>query len=81
MHGENWKKPFFTVWAGQSISLIGSSLVQFAIIWWLADTAKSATVMSVATLVGLLPTVALAPFVGALVDRWRRRLILIVSDL
>lgn len=76
----SWKKPFYVVWAGQSVSLVGSSLVQFAIIWWLAKTAGSATVMSITTLVGLVPTIALAPLVGTLVDRWRRRLILIISD-
>ena len=80
MNNANWKKPFYVIWTGQSVSLIGSSLVQFAIIWWLAETADSATVMSISALVGIVPTVALAPFVGTLVDRWRRRLILIISD-
>ena len=31
----NWKLPFFTIWAGQAVSLLGSNLVQFALIWWL----------------------------------------------
>ena len=32
---EHWKKKFFTIWIGQAFSLFGSSLVDFALIWWL----------------------------------------------
>ena len=77
---QGWKKPFFTIWTGQSISLIGSSLVQFALIWWLTIQAGNATTLAIAGLVGLLPQVILGPMVGALVDRWHRRWILVISD-
>jgi DHA3 family macrolide efflux protein-like MFS transporter len=76
----NWKVPFFTIWAGQAASLLGSQLVQFALIWWLTKTTGSATVLATATLVGLLPQVVLGPVIGALVDRWNRRVIMIVAD-
>lgn len=77
---EKWALPFFTIWSGQAISLLGSQMVQFALIWWLTKTTGSAVVLTTATLVGLLPSVVLGPFVGALVDRWNRRRILLVSD-
>ena len=79
-HTNNWKVPFFTIWAGQAASLLGSQLVQFALIWWLTKTTGSATVLATATLVGLLPQVILGPVTGALVDRWNRRVIMIVAD-
>lgn len=76
----NWKKPFFLIWTGQAFSLLGSLLVQFALVWWLTRTTGSATVLAVATLVALLPEVFLGPFAGALVDRWNRRRVMIVAD-
>ena len=77
---EKWAAPFFTIWTGQAISLLGSQMVQFALIWWLTTTTESALVLTSASLVGLLPSVVLGPFVGALVDRWNRRRILLISD-
>jgi DHA3 family macrolide efflux protein-like MFS transporter len=76
----NWKARFFTIWSGQAISLFGSRLVQFALIWWLTQETGSATVLAIASLVGLLPTVILGPFIGALVDRWKRRRVILVVD-
>lgn len=75
-----WQVPFFTIWTGQAFSLVGSRLVQFALVWWLTETTGSATVLATATLVAILPGVILGPFAGALVDRWNRRRVMIVAD-
>ncbi len=75
-----WAPKFFTIWTGQVFSLIGSALVQFALVWWLTQQTGSATILATATLAALLPQIVLGPFVGALVDRWNRRLIMIVAD-
>ncbi|HOG79372.1 MAG TPA: MFS transporter [Anaerolineaceae bacterium] len=77
---ERWAPRFFTIWAGQAFSLIGSALVQFALVWWMTSQTGSATVLATATLFALLPQIILGPFVGALVDRWNRRLIMILAD-
>ena len=77
---QNWARRFFTVWTGQAFSLFGSALVQFALIWWLTQESGSATVLAIATLVGMLPMIVLGPFAGALVDRGNRRLIMIFAD-
>jgi len=76
----SWKTRFFTIWGGQAVSIIGSQLVQFALIWYLTVQTGSATVLATASLVGLLPNVILGPFIGTLVDRWDRRRIMLVSD-
>ena len=76
----NWKPRFFTIWGGQAISLFGSRLVQFALIWWLTQETGSATVLAIASLIGLLPMVLLGPFAGALVDRWKRRQVILIAD-
>ncbi len=78
--GNTWALPFFTIWGGQALSLLGSQLVQFALIWWLTKTTGSATVLAMATMVGLVPSIILGPVAGALVDRWNRRVIMIVAD-
>lgn len=77
---ENWALRFFTLWTGQAFSLLGSQLVQFAIIWYLTQRTNSATALAVASLMGLLPQVILSPFIGTWVDRGNRRLILISAD-
>ena len=78
--GVNWQGRFFTIWSGQALSLLGSQLVQFALIWYLTVETGSATVLATASLVGLLPQVVLGPIVGTLVDRWNRRAIMIIAD-
>lgn len=72
--------PFFTIWTGQAFSLLGSQLVQFALVWWLTKTTGSATILATATLVALLPQIVVMPLAGALIDRWNRRLVMICAD-
>ena len=76
----HWKAPFFTIWTGQQLSLVGSSAAQFALVWWLTITTGSATVLATATTVALIPQILLGPLAGAYVDRWNRRLVMIIAD-
>ncbi|MFN2233439.1 MAG: MFS transporter [Anaerolineales bacterium] len=73
-------RPFFIIWLGQAFSRLGSQIVQFALIWYLTNTTGSATVLAIASIVGLLPQVTLGPLAGTLVDRWDRRKVLIFAD-
>lgn len=73
-------KPFFVLWTGQALSLLGSMSVQFALIWWLTAETGSAAVLATATLLGIAPQTALGPFIGALVDRWDRKRIMLAAD-
>jgi len=75
-----WKGRFFTIWTGQQLSIVGSRAAQFALVWWLTTTTGSATVLASAALVAMIPQIVLGPFVGALVDRWNRRTVMIVAD-
>jgi DHA3 family macrolide efflux protein-like MFS transporter len=79
-YAQHWKAPFFTIWTGQAFSLLGSMLVSFTLIWWLTKTTGSATVLATASLAALLPQVLLGPITGTLVDRWNRRLVMILAD-
>jgi DHA3 family macrolide efflux protein-like MFS transporter len=73
-------KRYLIFFSGQASSLLGSELVQFALIWWLTSKGGSATTLATAALVGLLPPVLLGPFAGALVDRWDRRKVMMAAD-
>jgi DHA3 family macrolide efflux protein-like MFS transporter len=77
---EKWAPKYFTIWAGQAFSLIGSSLVQFALVWWLTKETGSAKVLATATLISILPQIFLGPFAGTFIDRWNRKTVMIVSD-
>ncbi|OPX57991.1 MAG: enterobactin exporter EntS [Methanomassiliicoccales archaeon PtaB.Bin134] len=76
----SWKRDFFTIWGGQAFSLVGSSLVQFALVWWLTVETGSATILALGTLMGVLPQIIIAPWAGAYVDRWNRRRTMIAAD-
>lgn len=77
---KGWLKIFVPIWAGQAISLLGSALVQFALVWWMTQQTGSAAVLATASMVAMLPQVFLGPFSGALVDRWNRRRVMIIAD-
>ncbi len=77
----SWRPPFFTLWAGQAVSFLTSSTVQMALIWHLTNTTNSAAVLSIASMMGFLPTAILGSFAGTLVDRWPRKLTMIGADM
>ena len=61
--------------------MFGSTIVGFALAWYLARETGSATILTTAMLVNILPGVVLGPFIGPLIDRWNRKGIIIYSDL
>jgi DHA3 family macrolide efflux protein-like MFS transporter len=77
---EDWQVPFFTIWIGQAFSLVGSRVAQFALVWWITDTTGSATALATASLVAVIPEIALGPIAGAYVDRLSRRTVMILAD-
>lgn len=72
--------PFLILFTGQAFSLFGSRLVQFALVWHLTELTKSPSVLATASIAALLPQVFIGPFAGALVDRWDRRVVMMVAD-
>jgi MFS family permease len=80
VRSSGWKVRFISIWTGQTVSLLGSKLVSFALTWWLTEKTGSAAVLATSNLVILLPGVVLGPLVGALIDRWSRRWTMVVAD-
>lgn len=77
---EKWQKSFFTIYIGQAFSLLSSSAVQFAIIWWITVQTGSAMALTIASVVGLLPQAIIGPFAGVFIDRYNRKTIMILAD-
>ncbi len=75
-----WKKKFFTIYAGQAFSIIGSSAVQFAIIWYLTKLTGSTVTLSIAAIVGFLPGLIFGSFAGVHIDRNKKKTVMMVAD-
>ncbi|NHK30785.1 MAG: MFS transporter [Asgard group archaeon] len=73
-------KHFLYFFSGQQISLLGSSIVSFAIIWWLTVTTQSEMMLGIASLVSLGPYIFVAPFSGMIADRFNKKVLLIGVD-
>lgn len=77
---EHWLRTFLIIFTGQAFSLLGSAAVNFAVVWWLTVETGSAAVLAYASIAAILPQALIGPIAGAYVDRWDRRLTIIVAD-
>ncbi|MEI6309057.1 MAG: MFS transporter [bacterium] len=72
---------FLTVWSGQLVSLVGSAMANFALAIYIWQLTGQATSFALLGFFGALPNILFAPFAGALVDRWNRKLTMMISDI
>jgi MFS family permease len=72
---------FTLVWGGQIVSVLASSMTQFALTIWAYRETGSATALGGMSAAFLLPFLLLSPLAGVLVDRHNRKLMMMVSDL
>lgn len=79
-HAGPWRLRFWSIWLGQALSLIGSALTQFVLIWWITLSSGSTSALAIAGVMALLPQALLGPLGGTLADRYSRRAIMIVTD-
>jgi len=78
---KNWKTNFALLWAGQIISLLGTSIIQFSLIWWITEKTGSAILLSIAALSILTPEIFIGPFIGPVIDRCNKKKILFFSGI
>lgn len=76
-----WKQRAVLFLAGQNVSLFGSSLVQYAILWHITLETQSGATLTLATLASFVPQILLAPFAGVWADRYNRKRLIIFADL
>lgn len=72
---------FTIVWCGQLVSLLGTAMTGFALAYWAFITYKTVTALALVGFFAFAPTMLVSPFAGALVDRWNRKLMMMLSDL
>lgn len=80
------KKPsgmfaFSVVWVGQAVSLLGTSMTNFALTIWAFQTTGSATALALVGFFYITPLLIVSPIAGAVVDRSNRKLMMMISDL
>jgi len=75
-----WEKKTTLFLSSQSLSLFGSMLVQYAIIWYITLSTQSGAILTVSTLVGFLPQIVISLFAGVWADRYNRKFLIIASD-
>ncbi|GAP73050.1 efflux transporter protein [Candidatus Symbiothrix dinenymphae] len=76
----NWKKNTVLFLAGQALSLFGSTVVQYAILWHITLTTQSGTMMTIFAIAGFIPMFLISPFGGVWADRFNRKYIINIAD-
>ena len=71
---------FTLLWVSQTVSQLGDKFYAIALAWWILEKTHSPAIMGLFLLTATLPGVLAGILAGALVDRWRRRSVLIVTD-
>ena len=77
---DNWFKNIVLFLSSQTISLFGSSLVQYAILWHITLTTESGFMMTMYIICGFIPTFILSPVAGVWADRYNRKILIVISD-
>lgn len=73
-------RTFTIVWVGQLLSMVGSAMTDFAVAVWVFRETGSAAAFGLILLMGILPGILISLVSGVVVDRWDRRLTMIVAD-
>ncbi|MBT3390835.1 MAG: MFS transporter [Chloroflexi bacterium] len=72
---------FSIVWLGQIISVLASMMTNFGMTLWMYKQTESATAMGLMQVAFITPFLLLSPIAGAMVDRYNRKLMMMLSDL
>lgn len=80
MMEQNWKQTITRFLTAQTISLFGSSLVQYAIVWYITLSTSSGRMLTISTVCGFAPQIAISLFAGVWIDRYDRKKLIMFSD-
>lgn len=73
-------RAFTIVWIGQVLSLLGTTMSGFALTIWAYQITGEATALALVGFFSFAPGILMSPIAGALVDRWNRKLVMMISD-
>lgn len=77
---KQWNKSIARFLFAQTLSLLGSSIVQYAIVWYITLTTSSGVMLTISTLCGFLPQIGISFFAGVWIDRYDRKKMIMLSD-
>lgn len=77
---KSWVRQAALFLISQTVTLFGSSIVQFAISWYITLTTQSGVMIAISTLAGFLPQALISLFAGVWADRYDRKRIIIAAD-
>ncbi|MCR8842413.1 MFS transporter [Paenibacillus sp. SC116] len=77
---KSWKRTIALFMTSQTVSMFGSTLVQYAIMWHIVLTTQSGIMSTIYIICGLVPTFLLSPFAGVWADRYNRKKLILLSD-
>ncbi len=77
---DNWKKNTALFFTSQTLSLFGTMLVQYAIMWHIVLQTQSGVMMTIYILVGVLPTFFTSFFGGVWADRYNKKHLINLAD-
>ncbi|MEG0384464.1 MAG: MFS transporter [Solibacillus sp.] len=80
IQNEKWKRDITLFLSSQTISLFGSSLVQYAMMWYITLSTQSGMMMTIYIICGFIPTFLLSPVAGVWADRFNRKKLIIIAD-
>jgi DHA3 family macrolide efflux protein-like MFS transporter len=72
---------FLVIWIGQIVSVLASSMSHFALSIWMYQQTGSATALGLLQVFFITPFLLISPFAGVMVDRYNRKLMMMLSDL
>ncbi|MDR1470628.1 MAG: MFS transporter [Spirochaetaceae bacterium] len=76
----NWKKNTALFLTGQALSLFGTMVVQYALVWHITLKSQSGTMITLFTVAGFLPMFFISPFAGVWADRFNRKYLINIAD-
>lgn len=77
----NWKRRVAVFIIAQTITLFGSAIVGFAVVWYITLKTSSGTLMTISVMCNFLPQILISLFAGVFADRYNRKLLIMGSDL
>jgi MFS family permease len=71
---------FTTLWSGQLVSTLGTRMTNFALSIWIWQETGRASDLALMMFCAFAATMVASPLAGALIDRWNRRITILLSD-
>ncbi len=72
---------FFVIWIGQVVSILATNMTHFALTIWVFEMTDSAFALGLLQVFFITPFLVISPFAGVMVDRYNRKVMMMVSDL